>query len=125
MGFFALTSLAVFASIVAQFPDGKTKRDIVYHMNVIAFRMMCRSVSAIITYHDRENIPRSGGICVANHTTVIDAVILMQDRPYAILGQKHSGFLGWAMDVLSTWPTTRTTRSSSSRRAPASTTPPS
>jgi len=99
--FFALTSLAVFASIVAQFPDGKTKRDIVYHMNVIAFRMMCRSVSAIITYHDRENIPRSGGICVANHTTVIDAVILMQDRPYAILGQKHSGFLGWAMDVLS------------------------
>jgi len=70
-------------------------------MNVVAFRMMCRSVSAIVTYHDRENMPRSGGICVANHTTVIDAVILMQDRPYAILGQKHSGFLGWAMDTIS------------------------
>lgn len=34
------------------------------------------------------------GICVANHTTTLDAAILMQDRPYAILGQIHGGFLG-------------------------------
>lgn len=98
---FTLTSLAVCASTVAHLPDNKFKRDLVYHMNVVAFRMMCRGISAIITYHDRENLPRSGGICVANHTTVIDAVVLMQDRPYAILGQKHSGFLGWCMDTIS------------------------
>lgn len=39
-------------------------------------------------------MPQSGGICVANHTTTLDAAILMQDRPYAILGQIHGGYLG-------------------------------
>ena len=42
----------------------------------------------------RENMPQPGGICVANHTTTLDAAILMQDRPYAVLGQIHGGFLG-------------------------------
>jgi len=98
---FTLSSLAICASLVATLPNTSFKRWIVYQMNVIAFRMMCRGISAIITYHDRENLPKSGGICVANHTTVIDAVVLMQDRPYAILGQKHSGFLGWCMDTIS------------------------
>jgi len=45
-------------------------------------------------------MPRESGICVANHTTVLDAAILMQDRPYAILGQVHGGFLGWLMRTM-------------------------
>ena len=32
---------------------------------------------------------------MANHTTVIDVVTLSNDRPYAMIGQSHGGFLGW------------------------------
>ena len=47
----------------------------------------------LISLFFRENLPKNG-ICVANHTTTLDAAVLMQDRPYAILGQIHGGYLG-------------------------------
>ncbi|XP_028319385.1 glycerol-3-phosphate acyltransferase 3 isoform X2 [Gouania willdenowi] len=42
----------------------------------------------------RENRPQKGGICVANHTTPIDVVILANDGCYAMVGQIHGGLLG-------------------------------
>lgn len=36
----------------------------------------------------------NGGICVANHTSPIDAMILACDNCYAMIGQRHGGFLG-------------------------------
>ena len=48
-----------------------------------------------MNYHNRENLPQNGSICVANHTTVIDTVTLSNDRPYALIGQSHGGLLGW------------------------------
>ena len=48
-----------------------------------------------VNYHNRENLPQNGSICVANHTTVIDTVTLSNDRPYALIGQSHGGLLGW------------------------------
>ena len=99
-----------------------------------------RSFSACIKFHDRENMPDTDGICVANHTSPIgtstfvtlnafmaegfktqglrnatnsclsttrtnvvlplsqkcppDVVILSVDRPYALVGQSHPGFMG-------------------------------
>ena len=50
--------------------------------------------SACINFHDRENMPKTDGICVANHTSPIDVVILSVDRPYALVGQSHPGFMG-------------------------------
>jgi glycerol-3-phosphate O-acyltransferase 3/4 len=37
---------------------------------------------------------KSSGICVANHTTPIDVVVLSCDNCYAMVGQRHGGFLG-------------------------------
>ena len=34
------------------------------------------------------------GICVANHTSPIDVVILGTDNVYALIGQRHSGIMG-------------------------------
>ncbi|CAG0913545.1 unnamed protein product [Notodromas monacha] len=48
---------------------------------------------AIIKYHDVENRPK-GGICVANHTSPIDVVMLHCDNVYSLVGQRHGGFLG-------------------------------
>lgn len=82
-------------------PDSSLKRKIVYFTNLVAFRMCCRAFSAVITYHDEQYMPNSSGICVANHTTTLDVCLLMQHRPYAILGQIHGGFLGYFERTLS------------------------
>lgn len=37
--------------------------------------------------HNRENRPKKGGICVANHTSPIDIVILANDGCYAMVSQ--------------------------------------
>uniref|UniRef100_A0A671M844 Glycerol-3-phosphate acyltransferase 3-like n=1 Tax=Sinocyclocheilus anshuiensis TaxID=1608454 RepID=A0A671M844_9TELE len=44
--------------------------------------------------HNRENRPKKGGICVANHTSPIDIVILANDGCYAMVGQVHGGLMG-------------------------------
>ncbi|XP_018109969.1 glycerol-3-phosphate acyltransferase 4 S homeolog isoform X2 [Xenopus laevis] len=41
-----------------------------------------------------ENRPRNGGICVANHTSPIDVIILASDGYYAMVGQVHGGLMG-------------------------------
>ncbi|XP_029365650.1 glycerol-3-phosphate acyltransferase 3-like isoform X2 [Echeneis naucrates] len=57
-------------------------------------RICARGLSAAICYHNRENKPKKGGICVANHTSPIDIVILCNDSCYAMVGQIHGGLMG-------------------------------
>lgn len=82
-------------------PESSLKRKIVYFSNLVTFRICCRAFCAVVTYHDEQYMPKPKGICVANHTTTLDACVLMQHRPYAILGQIHGGFLGWFERMLS------------------------
>ncbi len=49
------------------------------------FRILSRSFSAVISFHDTQYRPQSDGICVANHTTPIDVVILQNDQTYALV----------------------------------------
>ena len=42
------------------------------------------AISAVITYHNPENMPKDG-ICVANHTSPIDVLILACDNAYALV----------------------------------------
>ncbi|XP_078127818.1 glycerol-3-phosphate acyltransferase 4 isoform X3 [Sander vitreus] len=42
----------------------------------------------------RENKPKNGGICVSNHTTPIDVIILANDGCYSMVGQVHGGLMG-------------------------------
>nr|XP_042899964.1 glycerol-3-phosphate acyltransferase 4 isoform X2 [Parasteatoda tepidariorum] len=70
------------------------KRWIYYHTSILCFRVFSCACSAVVTYHDRENRAVNGGICVANHTSPIDVVILHSDNSYALVGQSHGGFLG-------------------------------
>ncbi|XP_076812046.1 glycerol-3-phosphate acyltransferase 3-like isoform X2 [Clavelina lepadiformis] len=99
--FFALCWIICTMLPLTFMEDTSLKRKLAYYVNVVGFRIICRGFSAVVTYHDRENMPKPGGICVANHTTTLDAAILMQDRPYAILGQIHGGFLGSVMRIMS------------------------
>ncbi|KAG7263712.1 hypothetical protein CRUP_017683, partial [Coryphaenoides rupestris] len=63
-------------------------------VHLMCYRICARGLSATIHYHNKENRPKKGGICVANHTTPIDIVILANDGCYAMVGQVHGGLMG-------------------------------
>ena len=43
----------------------------------------------MVTYHNTENRPKDG-ICVANHTSPIDVVMLASDTAYALVSTLYS-----------------------------------
>lgn len=51
----------------------------------VRFSLSCMSVSLTNLFDYRENKPKNGGICVANHTTPIDVIILANDGCYSMV----------------------------------------
>uniref|UniRef100_A0A8D8C0K8 Glycerol-3-phosphate acyltransferase 4 n=1 Tax=Culex pipiens TaxID=7175 RepID=A0A8D8C0K8_CULPI len=49
------------------------------------FRIICRSLSAVIRFHNAQFKPKNCGFCVANHTTPIDIAILSTDHSYSLV----------------------------------------
>ncbi|XP_060553431.1 glycerol-3-phosphate acyltransferase 3-like [Ruditapes philippinarum] len=86
--------------LIGYIPDGKQKRFLNRISSLMAHRILCRAMSAVVTFNYLEHRPRSG-ICVANHTSPLDVVILSSDNCYAMVGQSHSGFLGIMQRALS------------------------
>lgn len=76
--------LVACTACVGTLPDGKTKQRVNYAVSLMCFNFLSRSISAVITYHDVHNKPRRG-ICVANHTSPIDALVLMCDNCYSLV----------------------------------------
>uniref|UniRef100_A0A8C7ZXQ7 1-acylglycerol-3-phosphate O-acyltransferase 9, like n=1 Tax=Oryzias sinensis TaxID=183150 RepID=A0A8C7ZXQ7_9TELE len=89
-----LTWLVIGTSAVGLLPDWRIKSWISEWVHVMCYRICARGLSATIHYHNRENKPKKGGICVANHTSPIDIVILCNDGCYAMVGQVHGGLMG-------------------------------
>lgn len=67
----------------------------------LSFRRATGSVTTSLRFHNTEFRPIRGGICVANHTTPLDTVILSCDNVYTYIGQKHKGILGFLMAQVS------------------------
>lgn len=78
--------LTVCTAAVGNLKDGKKKRDIVSQVLGHCFGILSSAISAVITYHNEENRP-SSGICVANHTSPIDVLVLMCDTTYSLVRQ--------------------------------------
>ncbi|XP_045136656.1 glycerol-3-phosphate acyltransferase 3-like isoform X1 [Portunus trituberculatus] len=87
--------------LIGLFPDGAVKRKLCRFIFITSFRIISRAFSGVITYHNKHNMPRSDGICVANHTTPVDCVVLACDNGYSYVGQRHGGFLGIFQRALS------------------------
>jgi len=93
----ALAGIILFlcgTAYIGRMPDGELKKQRYHKLSKTAFRIMARGLSAVVTYHNKENRAKGGGICVANHTSPIDSIILGCDNTYAMVGQKQSGFFG-------------------------------
>ncbi|XP_074527498.1 glycerol-3-phosphate acyltransferase 3-like [Halichoeres trimaculatus] len=89
-----LSWLVIGTSAVGLLPNWRIKSWLSEWVHVMCYRICARGLSATIRYHNRENKPKKGGICVANHTTPIDIVILCNDGCYAMVGQVHGGLMG-------------------------------
>ncbi|XP_076678068.1 glycerol-3-phosphate acyltransferase 4 isoform X2 [Andrena cerasifolii] len=85
--------LTVCTAVVGYIPEGSFKRWLNYKVSIMCFGVLSSALSSVITYHNPANRPIRG-ICVANHTSPIDVLVLMCDNCYSLIGQRHGGFLG-------------------------------
>ncbi|RZC33405.1 glycerol-3-phosphate acyltransferase 4, partial [Asbolus verrucosus] len=109
--------LTLCTALVGYVKEGDFKQRLNKYVSVMCFGILSNAISSVITYHNEENKPKSG-ICVANHTSPIDVLILMCDNCYSLvgcllfdviiarlnlsrvtslicyIGQRHGGFLG-------------------------------
>jgi len=95
-----LLYMAVGMTIIGPVKEGPFKKWLNHQITTSCFQVLGGALSAVITYHNIENRPK-GGICVANHTSPIDVLMLASDMAYALTGQKHGGFLGYLQAQLS------------------------
>ncbi|KAK7895325.1 hypothetical protein WMY93_020650 [Mugilogobius chulae] len=89
-----LSWLVAGLTIIGLLPDSSLRSWLSELVHLTCYRICARALSATIRYHNKENRPQRGGICVANHTTPIDIVILANDGCYAMVGQIHGGLMG-------------------------------
>jgi glycerol-3-phosphate O-acyltransferase 3/4 len=83
--FFSQTVWIVMAMVlVGLLPDGCMKRWLHKNAYLVTFRILARSLSAIITVHNKQYMP-SGGVCVANHTSPIDVVMLSTENCFSLV----------------------------------------
>ncbi|XP_075461811.1 glycerol-3-phosphate acyltransferase 3 isoform X1 [Ascaphus truei] len=86
--------LVIGATLVGQLPNSRIKSWLSELVHLVCCRICARALSSAIQYHNKENRPKKGGICVANHTSPIDIIILANDGCYAMVGQIHGGLMG-------------------------------
>ncbi|CAF0723249.1 unnamed protein product [Didymodactylos carnosus] len=89
------------ALFLRYFTNKTTKLRIGFYVNLVLHRILSRVFSAIITFHNLENRAKRGSICVANHTSPIDVIILSTDNGFSMIGQQHGGFFGLVQRTLS------------------------
>ncbi|KAM6984855.1 glycerol-3-phosphate acyltransferase 3 [Aplochiton taeniatus] len=89
-----ITWLVIGTTLVGFLPESSAKNWLSELVHLTCYRICARGLSATIQYHNKEDRPQKGGICVANHTSPIDIVILASDGCYAMVGQIHGGLMG-------------------------------
>uniref|UniRef100_A0A3Q4B9G3 Phospholipid/glycerol acyltransferase domain-containing protein n=1 Tax=Mola mola TaxID=94237 RepID=A0A3Q4B9G3_MOLML len=89
-----LSWLVIGTVLVGFLPESSIKNWLSEVVHLTCYRICARGLSATIHYHNKSNKPKKGGICVANHTSPIDVVILANDGCYAMVGQIHGGLMG-------------------------------
>ena len=77
--------LLVMTSLISLIPLAKLRESLYSYAALTCFRVIARSLSASINFYGGEHRPKSDGICVANHTTPIDVIILSTDRSYSMV----------------------------------------
>jgi hypothetical protein len=85
LSFLKISYLMVMSAFLSVLPDNVVKHWLYNWVALTCFRILSRSFSGVIKFHNKHLRPKSDGICVANHTTPIDVVVLSYDRSYALV----------------------------------------
>ncbi|XP_057165620.1 glycerol-3-phosphate acyltransferase 3 isoform X1 [Ursus arctos] len=94
LAFIGISLLVIGTTLVGQLPDSSLKNWLSELVHLTCCRICVRALSGTIHYHNKQYRPQKGGICVANHTSPIDVLILTTDGCYAMVGQVHGGLMG-------------------------------
>ncbi|XP_054447770.1 glycerol-3-phosphate acyltransferase 3 [Pteronotus mesoamericanus] len=94
LAFIGISLLVIGTVLVGQLPDSSLKNWLSELVHLTCCRICVRALSGTIHYHNKQYRPQKGGICVANHTSPIDVMILTMDGCYAMVGQVHGGLMG-------------------------------
>jgi len=88
---------------VATLKEGPTKQRLHYRVYTNCFQILGGAISLVVKYHNPENKP-ARGICVANHTSPIDVLVVACDNAYALVKKSNDGRFFHSFD--SDWPET-------------------
>ena len=80
--------MAVCMTFIGRLRDSPIKRKLYVYAYTTCFQILGGSLSAVITYHQEQNKPKNG-ICVANHTSPIDVLILACDNAYDLVRKNY------------------------------------
>ena len=94
-----LCYLMTMTAFIGLIPWVKARNILYKYAAKVSFRIMARAVSADVTFHNRQHKAKNDGICVANHSTPWDAVMLSCDNTYALVSVcrelfRHVDYLG-------------------------------
>ncbi|VEN43073.1 unnamed protein product [Callosobruchus maculatus] len=89
---FGVLWLTLCTALVGYVKPGNFKQTLTKYVSIMCFGILSRAISSVVTYHNEENKPKTG-ICVANHTSPIDVLILMCDNCYSLVGAIRYGIL--------------------------------
>lgn len=81
--------LIISTACVGTLPDGPFKQRVNHATSIMSFNFLSRCISMVITYHDGEINRPKNGICVANHTSPIDVLVLMCDNCYSLVSRNN------------------------------------
>lgn len=85
--------VSVLTSLLGQLPEYGFKRRMVHLLLRFCFRVTTCCIPVVRRLHNVEHRPHAG-ICVCNHTSPLDVLMLMCDVHYSLTGQRHDGILG-------------------------------
>lgn len=77
-------AIAMF-SVVGLIPSTRCRKYVNDFLFRAGFRLLCRPLSTVVTFHNLQYRPRNQGVCVANHTSPYDIAILGVDCCYSLV----------------------------------------
>lgn len=99
LAFFGISLLVLGTTLVGQLPDSSLKNRLSELVHLTCCRICVRALSGTINYHNKQYRPQKGGICVANHTSPIDVLILTTDGCYAMVRAADWSFSSCVVEI--------------------------
>lgn len=85
----------IFFTVKGLWPSGPTKLAVEQRLIRFLCGMYVASWTGVIQFHGPRPMPEAGHVWVANHTSMIDYVILSSYTAFAVIMQLHPGWVGF------------------------------